>query len=130
MAAGLYTFTIEQGATYQSEITWKNAANTAVNLTGYTARMQIRSEQTGSGTLYQTLNTSASIANTGICLSGSAGTNPLSSGSIAITITATDTAALNFGTDDMAYYDLEMTSGTTVTRLLQGKVKLSKQVTI
>ena len=73
MAAGLYTFTIEQGATYTSEIQWKNAANTAVDLSGYTAKMQLRDSQDVSSSLYLTLNTSASAASTGICLSGSAG---------------------------------------------------------
>jgi len=129
MAAGLYTFTIEQGATYTSEIQWKNAANTAVDLSGYTAKMQLRDSQDVSSSLYLTLNTSASAASTGICLSGSAGNLNVNEGKLGITITAADTSALNFGTDDMAYYDLEMTKGSVVTRLLQGKVKLSKQVT-
>ena len=129
MAAGLYTFTIEQGATYTSEIQWKNAANTAVDLAGYTAKMQLRDSQDASSTLYLTLNTSASVSSTGICLSGSSGTGNVSEGKIAINITAADTTGLDFGTDDMAYYDLEMTNGSVVTRLLQGKVKLSKQVT-
>ena len=129
MAAGLYTFTIEQGATYTSEIQWKNAADTAVDLAGYTAKMQLRDSQDISSTLYLTLNTSASVASTGICLSGSSGAGNTNEGKIAITITAADTSGLDFGTDDMAYYDLEMTKGSVVTRLLQGKVKLSKQVT-
>tara|TARA_Y100001938_G_C8095872_1_gene438090 strand:+ start:581 stop:973 length:393 start_codon:yes stop_codon:yes gene_type:complete len=129
MAAGLYTFTIEQGATYTSEIQWKNAAETAVDLTGYTAKMQLRDSQETTGTLYLTLNTSGSTGSTGICLSGSAGNLNPNEGKLGITITATDTAALDFGTDEMAYYDLEMTKGAVVTRLLQGKVKLSKQVT-
>ena len=129
MAAGLYTFTIEQGATYTSEIQWKNAANTAVDLSGYTAKMQIRAEQNSTSTAYLTLNTSASVVTTGICLSGSSGTGNVNEGKIAITITAGSTGLLDFGTDEMGYYDLEMTKGNVVTRLLQGKVKLSKQVT-
>ena len=129
MAAGLYTFTIEQGATYTSEITWKNAADQAVDLSGFTAKMQIRAEQDSTSTAYLTLNTSASVASSGICLSGSSGTANVNEGKIAITITAGSTGLLDFGTDEMGYYDLEMTKGTVVTRLLQGKVKLSKQVT-
>ena len=40
MAAGNYSFTIEQGATTDFEITYKDSSNNPVDLAGYTARMQ------------------------------------------------------------------------------------------
>jgi hypothetical protein len=42
MAATTYDILIEQGATYSQVITYKESG-AAVNLTGYTARMQVRS---------------------------------------------------------------------------------------
>ena len=68
---------------------------------------------------------------TGLNLSGSSGTNPLTSGSIGIFISAASSSAFTF---NEARYDLEMVSGSGatqyVTRLIQGKVKLSKEVTV
>jgi hypothetical protein len=48
------------------------------------------------------------------------------SGSIGIIISAYSSSILNF---NEAYYDLEIVNGCDVTRLLEGKVKLSKNVT-
>ena len=42
MAAGTYNFTLEQGSTFSRQITVQENG-TALNLTGYTARMQMRS---------------------------------------------------------------------------------------
>jgi hypothetical protein len=42
MAAGIYNFAIEQGATLNKVITWKDGDNAAINLTGYTAVAQFR----------------------------------------------------------------------------------------
>ncbi len=43
MAAGKYSFLIEQGATLSFELQYKDSAGTPIDLTGYIARMQIRS---------------------------------------------------------------------------------------
>jgi hypothetical protein len=59
-------------------------------------------------------------------MSGSTGTMPLASGSIGVYISAATSSALTFSE---AVYDLEITNATTVTRLLQGKIKLSREVT-
>ena len=42
MAAGKYNFTLEQGTTFSREITVQDSGS-AMNLTGYTPRMQMRS---------------------------------------------------------------------------------------
>ena len=36
MSAGKYDFTIEQGATFSLQVTWKDSTGTPINLTGYT----------------------------------------------------------------------------------------------
>jgi hypothetical protein len=126
MAAGRYSFIIEQGATTNIQINWTDDSGSAIDLSGYQARMQIR-PAVESNVVFLSLSSSLSDGcGTGINLSGSNGTTPLSSGSIAIYISAVSSSLLNF---DEAYYDLELESGCEVTRLLEGKVKLSKNVT-
>ena len=126
MAAGKYSFIIEQGATTNFQINWNDENGSAIDLSGYHARMQIR-PQVESTEVFLTLSSSLSDScGTGINLSGSNGTTPLSSGSIGIYISAASSSLLNFGE---AYYDLELMKGCEVTRLLEGKVKLSKNVT-
>lgn len=128
MAAGRYTFTIEQGATLDFEVVYKDSNGNPISLEGYEARMQIR-PSAGASTSYITLSSSLAADGTGLNLSGSNGSSPLSSGSIGVFISANSSSAFNF---NEAYYDLEIASGSTypiVTRLIEGKVKLSKEVT-
>ena len=125
MAAGKYSFIIEQGATTNFQINWNNESGSAVDLSGYQARMQIRPQVEGSDIILS-LSSSLKPDGTGIHLSGSNGTTPVQSGSIGVYISAHSSSLLNFGE---AFYDLELVKGNEVTRLLEGKVKLSKNVT-
>lgn len=114
MAATTYDLLIEQGATFSQVITYKESG-VAVNLTGYTARMQVRSTLESAEALIE-----LTTANGRIALGGAAGT-------ITLTISATDTAALTAG---RGVYDLELVSGSgIVTRLLQGVATISRNVT-
>ena len=131
MAAGKYNFVIEQGATTDFEVQYTDSSNNPVDLTGYTGRMQIRSTYAqDSGTLFLTLSSSLASDGTGLNFSGSNGSTPPTSGSIGIFISAASSSALTF---NEALYDLEIYSGSAAypytTRLLGGKVKLSKEVT-
>ena len=125
MAAGKYSFLIEQGATLSFELQYKDSAGTPIDLTGYTARMQIRSS-VDSTTTIASLTSTLTADGTGLNLSGSSGTKPLSSGSIGVYISATTSSLFTF---NEGVYDLELVSGSAVTRLIEGKVKLSKEVT-
>lgn len=125
MAAGKYSFLIEQGATLSFELQYKDSAGTPIDLTGYTARMQIRSS-VDSTTTIASLTSTLTADGTGLNLSGSSGTKPLSSGSIGVYISAASSSLFTF---NEGVYDLELVSGSTVTRLIEGKVKLSKEVT-
>jgi hypothetical protein len=89
--------------------------------------MQIKDNYANSATAtYLTLSSSLEADGTGINFSGSAGALPPTSGTIGIVISAASSSALTFSS---ASYDLEITSGSVVTRLLQGNVFVSKQVT-
>ena len=125
MAAGKYSFIIEQGATTNLNVQWTNNSGSAVDLTGYQARMQIRPGIEASD-VYISLSSSLQPDGTGLNLSGSNGETPVQSGSIGIYISAYSSSLLSF---TEAYYDLEMVNGREVTRLLEGKVRLSKNVT-
>ena len=125
MAAGKYNIIIEQGATYQIELQYKDSNNQPIDLTGYSGRMQIR-PSIGSTTSYLYLSSSLNADGTGLNFSGSNRTTPPVSGAIGIFISAATSSLLTFTT---GVYDLEIQSGSVVTRLLQGNVQLSKEVT-
>jgi hypothetical protein len=114
MAAGTLDFTIEQGATFNLLLTWK-INDVEVNLTGYTARLAARVDVEDTETVL-TLTTE----NGGITLGGALGT-------ISLDRTATQTTLLPAGT---YVYDLELIStNATVTRLVQGELNISAEVT-
>ena len=133
MAAGKYSFTIEQGATTDFEIQYKDSNSEPINLEEYTAEMRIR---TSFGSTSELLYASSSLlseevynktpSSSFLSVSGSDLSTPLSSGSIGVYFGYDTTDALSF-TD--ALYDIELTSGSFRTRILQGKVKLSKDIT-
>ena len=110
MAAGKYNFTLEQGATFSREITVQDSGS-AMNLTGYTPRMQMRSTH-DSSTIALTFT--ATILNA-------------AQGKISLSATDTLTSAVEEG---IYVYDLEIeSSGGTVTRLMEGKVTVTPEVT-
>jgi len=114
MAAN-YDIVCDQGATFSRVMTWQDSAATPTDLTGYTARMQVRATADSSTVLL-----SLTTENSRITLGGTAGT-------ITLLVSATDTAAVVAGE---YVYDLEIVSGAgTVTRLLQGCFTVDAEVT-
>jgi len=113
---GLLDLNCYQGANFDYTLTWQTNG-TAVNLTGYTARMQVR-ESYDAGTAVVSLT-----SGTGITLGGTAGT-------IGLALSATATAALD-GTPNTQYiYDLELVTGAGyVTRLVEGRFMVYPEVT-
>jgi hypothetical protein len=133
MPAGRYSFVIEQGATLDFEIQYKDSNNVPIDLSGYTAKMEVRSTYSGSGITYLTLTSSIgdtyskTSGSAFLSLSGSNLATPTTSGSIGIYAGWYLTNQLTFG--GQAYYDIEITSGNIRTRLLEGLVQLKQQVT-
>ena len=120
MASGKYSLLIEQGSTLNLSLAYKDSNNAAINLIGYSAKMQIKNDYADTATTtYLTLSSSLAADGTGLTLGGVSGT-------IGVLISAISSSALTF---DSAYYDLELTSGSVVTRILQGPVVISKEVT-
>lgn len=128
MSAGKYSFVIEQGSTLDFGINYKDNDGNPVDLTDYNGRMQIR-PTVASSEVYLRLTSNRNDDGTGLNFSGSNNDQPPTSGSIGIYLSAVSSSLLDF---NEAYYDLEIYSGSNpeyVTRLLEGKVKLSKEVT-
>jgi len=110
MAAGTYNFILEQGATFNRQLTVQEN-NSALDLTGYTARAQMRST-----------HDSDSIA-----LSFTVTVSDATNGILTMLASATSTASLTPG---QYVYDVEIESSAgSVTRLLQGTVTVNPEVT-
>jgi len=124
MTAGRYDIAIDQGSTFRKTITWKDSSGNEIDLTGYSARMQVRPTYSSSST---TLN--LTTANGGITLGGDAGT-------IELYVSATATAAIpttspsQFADAFVGVYDLELVApNSDVTRLLHGDFIVNPEVT-
>ena len=114
-----YSLTVNQGETFTLPIQL-----TGSNLTGATAKMQIRTgPATPGGTILATFTSSPAV---GLAFSTSSGaTNP---DTVTITISAATSAAWTFTS---GYYDLLVTlADTTTKRLVQGSVTINQQVTV
>jgi hypothetical protein len=102
-----------QGANFDYQLTW-TVAGSAVNLTGYSARMQVRQYADSTATVFSFVN------GTGITLGGTAGT-------ITLAAVATATSPVETG---QYVYDLELVSGAGyVTRLVEGNFVVYAEVT-
>lgn len=105
---------VEQGATFDKSFLWKAGKPlVAVNMAGFTGRMQIRPTVESATIIYE-----LTTMNGGLTLG--------SNGVVRMLIEADATALFSFTS---AVYDLEIVSGTKVTRLMQGTVKMSPNVT-
>lgn len=115
MAAANYDWMIEQGVTLIKTFVLKDSDGVVIDLTGYTARMQIR-QKVHSTTSY----VDATTANGKLAIDGS-------NGKITLTLTDTETSAFEW---TAGVYDLEIeaTDGT-VSRVIQGAVTVSQEVT-
>jgi len=103
-----------QGATFSKRLTW-SIDDVPVDLTGYTAKMQARDSY---GAKCQAV-VDITTENGGIVLD--------SLGNIDLMLSAEDTAPIK-AKDYL--YDLELITGTTVTRLIEGKFIVTPEVTI
>lgn len=115
MSAGRYDITADQYATFSLPLTWQDASGATINLTGYTALMQVRDS---TGALIIELSTTD-----GRIVVGAAAPN------IVLGIAAPDVEALPAQGAAAWSYDLLLTSpGGVVTRLLAGSFAVAPGV--
>jgi hypothetical protein len=116
MRAGVLNLLVLQGSTFSRTISWQIDGE-PVDLTGYTARMQIRTVQVN--TKPQRLLYSLTSENGKLSIDRQ-------NGSITISIDAVNSATLPAGSH---VYDLELVTGNYVQRLVQGRFDVSAEVT-
>ena len=115
MPAARQNLSIEQGATFRLSLQWA-ANNAPMDITGYVARMQIRSEVASSTVIHELTS-----ENGGIIFEDAA------TGKIQLYISSNNTAGFNF---KRGVYDLELEAPSgDVIRLIEGSVTLSLEVT-
>ena len=110
--AAIANLTIDQGATFSSDVTVKDANGNAFNLTGYTATAKMAKGYSSTRTRTTITCTINADPTTGI---------------VTLSLTATETAALD--APARYVYDLEITSGATVTRVIEGIINIRPNVT-
>jgi|TARA_B100001245_G_scaffold110000_1_gene80374 hypothetical protein len=110
--AAIANLTIDQGATFSSDVTVKDAQDNAFNLTGYTASAKLAKGFASTRTRTNMTTSIATDATTGV---------------VTLSLTATETAALDA---ERYVYDLEITSGAAVTRVIEGIITVRPQVTV
>lgn len=116
MAAGQVDITIEQGADLDLVITWTDSEGEPIDLTGATARMQVRRTHADAAKLLDIPAAEGSIT-----LGGVAGT-------ITINVPAADTEGLPAPVK--AVYDLEIVeAGGAVRRVVEGFARITPEVT-
>lgn len=113
MTPGLVHFVCPQGTTFRRTLTY-TLDNTPIDLSGYSARLQVREAH------YSTEPLVSLISGSGITIGGSAGT-------IDILINSLATSGLPAGTH---VYDLEIISpSNNVDRLVEGNFTVTPEVT-
>lgn len=109
--AAIANLTIDQGATFTSDVTVKDANGNPFNLAGYTARAKLAKGYASTRTRQDFTTTIASDAASGV---------------VTLSLTATQTTALE---DTRYVYDLEIQTGDVVTRVIEGVINVRPQVT-
>ena len=110
--AAIANLTIDQGASFSSDVTLKDSSNNLFDLTGYTASAKMAKGYSSTRTRVEMTTTIASDPATGV---------------VTLSLTATQTAALD--APARYVYDLEVTSGAQVTRVIEGIINVRPNVT-
>lgn len=112
--ADSYDFDLDQGATHSFTLTYADSNGTGIDLSAHTITMDVRAGFKDS-TLQFTLTNGSGIDMTNAA-----------TGILVVTISATQSGALS---DDVYRYDIEADLAGTVTRLVQGEITVSREVT-
>ena len=112
--AAIANLIIDQGAHFSSDITVKDANNNAFDLTGYTTEAKMAKGYASTRTRTSITSTIATDSTSGV---------------VALTLTAAQTATLD--APERYVYDVEITKTSTgaVTRVIEGIITVSPNVT-
>ena len=127
MPAGKYDITAEQGSTFGLNMNYKDDDDNPISLTGYNARMQVRRSQTTSLILLS--GDAHNPGDTNITLKVEDPGAALPTGNVQVDILAGTLSSIPAGNH---VYDIELITGgtgTSVTRLLEGRFIVTPEVT-
>ncbi len=110
--AAIANLTIDQGASFSSDVTLKDRSNNLFDLTGYKASAKMAKGYSSTRTRVEMTTTIASDPATGV---------------VTLSLSSTQTAALD--APARYVYDLEVTSGAQVTRVIEGIINVRPNVT-
>ena len=113
MAAGSHNFKIEQGTTFNNTLTYKQADDTAVDISGAQITLKAKDNRSDS-----TLVVDLSVGN-GITITNAA------AGQFTISIPSSTTANYTWNRAD---FDLDLTLSSTTERLVSGQIQIIKSV--
>tara|TARA_Y100001937_G_scaffold43817_1_gene61782 strand:- start:124 stop:582 length:459 start_codon:yes stop_codon:yes gene_type:complete len=151
MPAGRYDITAEQGVTFKLHLLYKDCNDTAIDLNNFTSRMQVRRSSEDSNLIL--FVTGSTMNDVGVVHAGSltgggstgefdagsgvAGTGDIklnasnlgltgNTGGILISLDAETMSKCPKGNH---FYDLEIVTGETVSRILQGRFTVGREIT-
>ena len=113
MAAGSHNFKIEQGTTFNNTLTYKQADDTAVDISGAQITLKAKDNRSDS-----TLVVDLSVGN-GITITNAT--------AVEFTISIPSSTTANY-TWNRADFDLDLTLSSTTERLISGQIKIIKSV--
>tara|TARA_R100001015_G_C4623770_1_gene181675 strand:+ start:1463 stop:1915 length:453 start_codon:yes stop_codon:yes gene_type:complete len=149
MAAANYDIQVDQGSTFIFNVSYLNSSESVVDLSDYSASMQVRKSiftdkilvsatgNTSGGSIIGGGSTGYFITGTGSNTEGIGGVylnastggvtgSGSNTGGIYINIDATTMKNIPSGSH---FYDLELTSGLEVTRILEGRFEVGSEIT-
>ncbi len=125
MPAGEHNISAEQGSTFSLLMSYQDANSTPIDIGTYLARMAVKKSQTStSNSLFvdKAGVTGPTAAGTGqITIQGSGVT-----GNIQVDVDAATMATMSAG---RYFYDLELVTGSTVTKILKGRFTVEGEIT-
>jgi len=151
MPAGVYNISAEQGVTFKLHLLYKDCNDAKIPLDTFTARMQVRRSKEDPNLLLfvtGTTMTGAGVVHSGSLTGGGStgefdlGGGVTGSGNIKLNSSNTGKTGstggilISMDADTMSncpsgnhFYDIEIATPTTVTRLLQGRFSVEREVT-
>ena len=152
MASGRYDITAEQGVTFKLHLLYKDCNDTSIDLNNFTARMQVRRSSEDSNLVLfvtgSTMNNSTGVLHSGSLTGGGStgefdiGSGVTGNGNIKLnssTLGKTGTSGgilISMDANTLSncpkgnhFYDLEIVTGETVTRLIQGRFTVGREIT-
>jgi len=145
MPASTYNINADQGSSFDLYLEYQTSGGTAIDLSMCEARMQVRPSYTSSNivlnftgnTAYSALTGGGSTGyyasgTTGVVGTGGITLNASTAGVVGTTggiYIDADAVAMAFTLAGEHRYDLELITGTTVSRLIEGEFKINPEVT-